>query len=223
MIRLDKSVDLTNVSFDGFVRFIFDRNPSPGSTSVHDRHPWYFHADVTFGSETVCAHYVKLFLAPEFLVTRYTKAQLEEGFWAVQGPNLKCSAYSIIFESDATLSSRKECIRSMTQLFERLFVAEPLDTSVQMWWDSFCYDWQCGNRKRERGGDDMELQDVLFETLSRVLATESEICQAAALHGLGHLRHPLTRDLIDAFLREHSSLTPAQIEHARSAARFDIL
>ena len=27
-----------------------------------------------------------------------------------------------------------------------------VDTSVHMWWDSLCYSWHCGNRKRERGG-----------------------------------------------------------------------
>ena len=107
-----------------------------------------------------------------------------EGFWAVQGPNLDCSAYRLIADSEFPLARKEELLRSMVHLFERLFATEPLDTAVQMWWDSLCYDWQCGNRKRERGGEDLQLQDIFFETLSRVLAIDSEICQDAALHGL---------------------------------------
>jgi hypothetical protein len=50
----------------------------------------------------------------------------------------------------------------MADLFKRLFAREPLDTSVKMWWDSLCYEWHCGNRKREHGGADLELQNVYF-------------------------------------------------------------
>ena len=55
----------------------------------------------------------------------------------------------------------------MFHLFERLFAHDPLDTAVQMWWDSLAYDWHCHNRSRENGGADRRMQDVMFETLSR--------------------------------------------------------
>lgn len=84
----------------------------------------------------------------------------------------------------------------MAVLFERLFVNEPLDTSIHMWWDSLCYAWHCGNRKRENGGEDSESQDVFFQTLVKVLALDSWICQRAALHGLGHLHHPETAEVM---------------------------
>jgi hypothetical protein len=32
----------------------------------------------------MCAYYVQLFHRPEFLVSRFTKQQLEEGFWAIR-------------------------------------------------------------------------------------------------------------------------------------------
>jgi hypothetical protein len=111
----------------------------------------------------------------------------------------------------------------MFYLFRDLFAKGPLDTSVGMWWDSLCYDWHCGNRKRERGGEDSELQDVFFETLSRVLAIDSLACQRAALHGLGHLHHPQTNELIEGFIGEHPDLTQSQLDYARAAARFKVL
>jgi len=111
----------------------------------------------------------------------------------------------------------------MADLFERLFAKEPLDTSVQMWWDSLCYDWQSGNRNRESGGEDLELQDMLFRALANVLTIDSWICQGAALHGLGHLHHPNSKELIERFLEEHPSLTQEQKAYALAAARFEVL
>jgi hypothetical protein len=215
--------DLTNVSFEDFVRFLFDRRVDPKPRPPKKWNPWYWHVSVKFDAQIVCDYYVKLFQQPGFLLTRFTKDQLEEGFWAIQGPNLDCSAYRIIHESDLPLSSREECIRSMSHLFKRLFVAEPLDTAVQMWWDSFCYDWHCGIRRRERGGEDSELQDVFFETLSRILAIDSEGCQGAALHGLGHLHHPNTQALVDQFIREHAEISEPMKKYALAAARFEVM
>ena len=217
------SDDLTIVSFDEFVVFLFDHDvddipPEPGKYD-----PWYFQVEAEFNARKIVAYYVRMFGEPEFLLTRFTKAQLEEGFWAIQGPNLNCSVSRIIEDSDLPLSVREECVRSMADLFKRLFAAEPFDTSVQMWWDSLCYDWHCGNRERERGGEGLELQNVFFETLAKVLAIDSWICQGAALHGLGHLHHPQTKELIERFVDEHPTLTQEQKAYALAAAKFEVM
>jgi hypothetical protein len=111
----------------------------------------------------------------------------------------------------------------MAVLFERLFANEPLDTSVHMWWDSFCYAWHCGNRKRENGGEDLELQEAFFQALGKVLAVNSWICQGAALHGLGHLHHPHTAEVVSRFIADISALTEEQVAYANAAARFNVL
>jgi hypothetical protein len=214
------NVNLTKFSFDEFVAFLFDRE-IPSEAQKLD--PWDWNAQVQFDAEKICSYYVQLFRQPEFLLTRFTKSQLEAGFWAIQGPNLECSVYRLIHECDLPLSVRQECILSMCELFKRLFATEPLDTSVQMWWDSLCYDWHCGNRKREHGGDDLELQNVLFQTLANVLAIDSQICQGAALHGLGHLHHPDTPQLIERYIQEHPKLAEERKTYARAAARFEVM
>jgi hypothetical protein len=219
-----KLVDLTNVSFDEFVAFLFDHSIDHGIPPEPDKYdPWYFHVETEFDAKRVGAYYVQMFGQPEFLLTRFTRAQLEEGFWAIQGPNLNCSVSRIIEDSDLSLSLREECIRSMAELFKRLFATEPLDGSVHMWWDSMCYDWHCGNRKRENGGEDFELQDIFFHTLVKVLSLDSWICQGAALHGLGHLHHPETSEVVNKFIRERPALTEEQIAYARAAAKFSVL
>jgi hypothetical protein len=213
-------VDLINYSYDEFVAFLFDRDV-PDESEKKDS--WDWHIDVEFDAKKVCAYYVRLFRKPEFLLTRFTKPQLEQGFWAIQGPNLDCSVTRIILESDLPLALREECIRSMVDLFKHLFAKESLDTAVSMWWDSLCYDWHCGNRDRERGGEDERLQDVFFETLSTLLSFDSENCQGAALHGLGHLHHPDTPKIIEQYLHEHSKLTKEWRAYALSAAKFKVM
>jgi hypothetical protein len=212
--------NLTDVSFNEFVAFLFDHEISPEEQKVD---PWYCCVEVEFDPRKICAFYAQMFREPEFLLADYSKAQLEEGFWAIPSHNLPCSVVRVIDDSDLPLSDREECIRSMFDLFKRFFAVEPLDSSAHMWWDALCYDWHCGNRKRERGGEDFRLQDVYFETLARVLAIDSETCKVAALHGLGHLHHPHTKELIDRFIEEHPSLTPERKAYALAAAEFNVL
>lgn len=213
-----KPRDLRSISFHEFVSLVFERDApvEPGELGP----PFY---DVEVDAKKLCAYYVQLFRQPEFLLSRFTKRQLEEGFWAIMGHTHEWSAGNLIEHSDAPLASRKECIESMAVLFERLFVNESLDTSVHMWWDSLCYGWHCGNRKRENGGEDSELQDIFFRTLIKVLAINSWTCQGAALHGLGHLHHPDTGEVISRFINEHTSLTEEQIAYAHAAASFNVL
>jgi hypothetical protein len=90
-----------------------------------------------------------------------------------------------------------------------------------MWWDAFAYEWHCGNRSRVKGGEDEQMQDVMFETLERILDLPGDGCQAAALHGLGHLHHPSTEELIQRYLRRPVSKDLRK--YARAAGRFEVL
>src|SRR5215469_18008338 len=166
-------LDITGFSYNEFVNFLFDREVSPRVKSD----PWYWDTPVIFDPELVCINYVRLFREPQFLLQRFSLAQLEQGFWAIQSPTLECGARQMIWSKDTPLLVRHQCIRSMFHLFESLFAVEPLETSVDMWWDSLCYDWHCGNRKRLSGGEDVLIQDVTFETLGKILSLDSEVCQ----------------------------------------------
>jgi hypothetical protein len=213
-------VDISEYSFDDFVRFLFDRDVPP---TTEKRNPWYWDTEAAYTPDLILSYYVKLFRQPQFLRDRFSKPQLEQGFWAIQSDNLNCSVSRLISDSDLPFEGREKCIEAMVDLFRNLFLTEPLDTSVQMWWDSLCYDWHCGNRKRERGGEDQRLQDVIFQTLASILAIDSVVCQGTALHGLGHLHHPKTENLIQSFIAEHPTLTKGQREYANAAAKFKVL
>jgi hypothetical protein len=212
--------DITGLSFEEFVAFLFARSvPS----QAEPRDPWYWNVDVAFDRERVCQYYVRLFRGPSFLLEQFSKEQLEQGFWAIQSCNLDCSVSQLIWDVDLRFAAREECVRSMLDLFKQLFAAEPLETSVQMWWDSLCYDWHCGNRNRERGGEDASMQDVMFQVLSSILALDSPTCQGAALHGLGHLHHPGTENLVREYLKQRPSLSDDWKAYALAAARFEVM
>ncbi|HKN71297.1 MAG TPA: hypothetical protein VJX30_09710, partial [Terriglobales bacterium] len=202
------AVDITQYSFEEFVSFLFDRDVQSLAEQLDRKKwdPWYWHLEVTFGRQRVCEYYVRLFRQPAFLLGQFSTAQLEKGFWGIQVANLDCSAYRIIFDTELPVAAREECTRSMFDLFRYFFAVEPLEGACNMWWDSLCYDWTCGNRKRENGGEDLLLQDVMFETIAKILDLDSEPCQRSALHGLGHLHHPDTEELVQRFIDRHRSL-----------------
>ena len=111
-----ESRDLTNISFDDFVALIF--NPA------EQFKPDVLLPDMEINAQSVCAYYVQLFQQPEFLTSRFTKQELEEGFWEIMGYTHDWSLGDLIDYSNAPLSSRKECIESMALLFEHLFARE---------------------------------------------------------------------------------------------------
>ncbi len=219
-MREREFVDLCQFSFEQFVAFIFDRD-IPAKSEKWD--PWYAHMRAAFDPAPICDYYLRLFKQPRFLLERFSAAQLEVGFWAISSHNfLGCSVTDLIWNVELPLSAREECVRSMFYLYRDLFAIEPSGTAGFMWWDSVCWHlWHRGKKDRVRGGEDLSMQDVMFETLLQILALESENCQAAALHGLGHLHHPATARVIEDYLRRHPSLTDEGRAYALIAARFE--
>ena len=217
-----QQLDITQYSFEQFIDFLFSREITNPDFDPNKPEVWYWHTEVTFDPIKVSEFYLLLFRNPEFLSERFSKLQMDAALWSIQVDNLDCSVHGIIFNTDLPQVTRIRCIESMFDLFQKLFINEPLDTAVFMWWDSLCYDWHSGNRNRDLGGDDLKLQDVFFVTLSRVLFIDSETCQKSALHGLGHLHHPDTKQLVDRYLQENPGLSEDLRTYAVAAAQFEI-
>jgi hypothetical protein len=210
--------DLRGAGFDQFLSFIF-REKVEGEYSKF----WHWETDVIFEPAEIVSHYMRLFAEPQVLIKKFSKAVLEHGFWAIQSGNLDCDVSHIIWMEELPFGIRANCVRSMFYLFERLFAMEPLDTAPNLWWDSLCYDWHCGNRSRENGGEDAEMQDVMFETLAKILQLPSFYCQRDALHGLGHLHHPDTGELVQSYIARNPGLDPEIKDYALAAAKFSVM
>jgi hypothetical protein len=179
-------------TFAEFVDFVFDRDPPPATEDRIRR--WYYTTKCIFDPVQICGYYARLFEQAGHLLKRFSYGQLEMGFSALESCTFACSALSLIWSSDVPLADREQCVRSMFHLFQDLFAVDPLGFTANMWWDVFCYDYELGRRKRSRGGVDLWMQEVMFETLFAILVIDSEECRNAALHGLSHLHHPGTLD-----------------------------
>src|ERR1017187_6025465 len=130
--------DITGYSFEEFVTFVFQRDvkivPPPEDS-------WYLHIECEFDPLKIGEYYLRLFREPEFLRDAYTVPQLEEGFWAIQSCAVEWSVTRLLGNDVLPFSTKEACVRSMFDLFERLFVFEPLDSAVDMWWDSLRPTW----------------------------------------------------------------------------------
>lgn len=218
--------DIRGLSFGQLVEFMFDHDavPIPGDMQ-YGPGPWYWRAKVKYNPHEVARFYIRLFSEPEFLLARYTPTQLEQAFWAIPSVNIDCSVTHIIWDQRVPFELRESCVRSMRDLYARLFSVAPLETASNMWWDALAYDWHCGIRARSNGGDDSRMQDVMFDTLLAILQLPQSCCQEDALHGLGHLRHPDTETAIQRFLSASPDIDidPELKEYAMSAARFQVM
>ena len=215
--------NISSSSFEEFIFFLFDHNVIEAPEKEVDPEPWYYHAEVEFNPVLIARYYIRLFKEPEFLLSKYSLDKLEQGFWAIQSSNIECAVTEVIWDENIPFDTRKECVKSMYCLYKKLFLKESLDTSVNMWWDSLAYDWCCGNRSRGNGGEDKEMQDVMFETLTNILNLKSDTCQFAALHGLGHLMHPETENLIKDLVSKNVITNNELKEYAKDAADFDVM
>ncbi|WP_377301174.1 hypothetical protein [Piscinibacterium candidicorallinum] len=211
--------DLRGWAFDVFVDFIFNRPPVPPAPR-NGVEPWYYGLSLMFDERELIGQYIRLFSNPKFLIDRFSDDQLESGFWAIHGGAFNAAASHLTFEQGIPFEVRESFVRSMYHLYADLFADHPLDSAPYMWWDSFAYDWHAGGRVRERGGEDLLMQEVMWETLQRILALPQEHCQMAALHGLNHLHHPDTTSLINVFLERNPHASDELKEYAVLAAKF---
>lgn len=216
------TINLVNINLAEFVKFIFEH---PVANLDQEEEPWHWDDDlyVDFDPAEILRLYVELFSSPAFLLDQYNKEVLDQGFWALQSNTLSCSVVELIWDVDVDRNLRKQVIFSMFTLYKELFAINSLDTSANMWWDSIAYDYCCGNKFRDRSEEEREMQDAIFKMLGDVLYLNSLDCQIAALHGLGHLRHPETETLILQYLESHPELDSEVKKYAMACITGEIM
>jgi hypothetical protein len=199
-------IDLNKYSFAQWASFVFDHPIAQAEEKEwYWQHEWEHEADHSLMLECL----VRLFRNPTFLLNAYSPEQLEQGFWFLQKP---CGFLEKgLRDTNVEWRLRKECIISMGDLFERLFAVHPLaDSACYMWWDSVISGYFETSHTSWHSlivdNEDARAQQVIFETLCRILRLDSRECQKSALHGLGHLNHPLTGQTIEAYLNENPTM-----------------
>jgi hypothetical protein len=188
---------------------------------------WDLKADTTKPAPPECVAYLKrLFEEPEVL-TDYSDAQVNRGFWYLVDNS--CSSYMFsLIEPGVPWPERRQGIRSIATLFARLFAprcsdhlsyideagAGTLNGVCYMWWDIFP---ACGHPSNT----ELKVLDAeLLAVMKQVLTLDSVACQESALHGLGHwhMTYPEIVELtIDEFLARVGDIRPELRWYADSA------
>jgi hypothetical protein len=201
------------LSFGEFVRYFFSGDAATAALAdVSDD-------DVTDITATPVAEYYRLlFLEPDSLADDYSRSQIDAGFGAMINCNVPANVPDLVWDRRVQFELRESMIRAMKTLYERLFDKDPLFGTPFMWWDPIAYPFEAGIRSRSDGGETSRLQDVMFDTLREILNLPSHHSQKAALHGLGHLHHPDTAQVIEMYLDSHNSIPPELRAYARLSA-----
>ncbi|HZT60019.1 MAG TPA: hypothetical protein VFA21_15525 [Pyrinomonadaceae bacterium] len=200
-----ETVDLNQATFDEWLRLVFDRPVAKSEWFMKDDYDWKI--DPTL----LIQHSTQLFQHPAFLFERYSLEQIEQGFRFVP---IVGELNIAVWDMDVPLPLRQECVHSMVNLFESVFMKNSLGDVAFMWWDSF---------RSFEDEPEWEMVEAVFGALSQIIRMESSVCWCSALHGLGHLNHPGKVALINDFLQTHPDVHPDTKIYALAAIEGRVL
>jgi hypothetical protein len=208
-------IDLRDASFDAFLTAVFDHPPP---TEGEDLNAWYWNSDPDFLVDPArqVAHLTRLFREAGALANRFSTAQIEQGFWLI-GSSASEPFIEHLWNAAVPWPERAACVAAMEQLYADCLAVGEYDSVDYMWTDFLAHGYDFGSRHPAESAEDARMQQALFDLFARLLARPEPICQYAALHGLGHLRHPAGPGAIAAYLAAHPELTPEQRRYAESA------
>ena len=212
-----KYFDIRKASLNEFEDFMFDHEVhSVGSDDV-----WYHQFDLTilFDPQHSAECFCEMFEKAGTLFAKYDRAKLEQGCWAMFGAGFKGNLPELIWESEIPIHAKDALIESMFFVYRDLFARNPLGHACMMWWDGLAYDIHPSEiADTTYNPSHKRIQHAMFLTLTKILGMESPDCQFAALHGMNHVAHPLTRETVMKFISDHPELSAEDVEYAEDCA-----
>jgi hypothetical protein len=207
--------------FERFIDHIFNHEVADTS--------WYFEDDIDLwlGDPAQSVEYMtRLFSDPAERLSKFTDAQLDQGFWYLLSIG---GIMSELNNEVIPLSSRIACIQSFVPLFSKLFklrctdhlghMSQPeagaLNSSCYMWWDIFPL------HRQSKLASVKACEEVSLIVMQEILNVESIPCQESALHGLGHLQmyYPdQVKLIIEEFISINKSNSSDLLLYAKYAA-----
>jgi hypothetical protein len=195
--------DLRGRDLEEVTDFIFG-HPVPDDAKTDS--DWWWEAEIVFEPTEHTANLTAIFQGAERLQSRFRRDQLEQGFWfLISGAS--GALEDVLWNTTIPWSARAKLIEATVDLYRKLFAQHPLDTSAYMFWDALAYGYCVPTRHPETDAEDRRIQDAMFAALQQILNIDSLACQLAALHGLGHLRHPDTESIITKYLERNPELS----------------
>jgi hypothetical protein len=224
---------LTNLSFDEWLNFVFDHPvTSPEWYWKINRDDWNPDKE----PKVAVSHITLAFESPTTAFSRFSDAQINQGLWYLVSNS--CSNHMFALTNRLVpLAERRQAIAAMYTLFEQIFLprcsgnlqhldervqgdVNPLDIVCYMWWDLLPL---IGDGV---GPDQKVITEEILEVLRMILDLDSDACRESALHGLGHW-HPYKSKqvevIIDKFLASNRQIRPELASYAESARKGCVL
>jgi len=200
--------DLSGLSYPEFLAFFFDR-PVVAFKEQYDLFRSGIDDFIATSPPTVVAHVHAMCRGFSELTKVYSHEQLDQGLWAVFGAAISCERF--LFDPVVDLRLRIDCVESMYLPFRDVVEHSNLDARGSfcwMWWDMILHTvWEIFRETDDRydalSDDGKRMSDAMYQTLVKTLALSHKACQWSALHGLGHLSHPLGRETVQNYLDIH--------------------
>lgn len=218
----DKIFDVRHANLPEFEDFVFQHDVH----NIASSDTWYHQLDLEIRYDPAhnARRLIEMFEGAQSLLGKYTRAQLEQGCWALFGAGFDGNLETLIWENDLPVETKETLIQSMYYMYRDLFAIDPLETACEMWWDGLAYDIHpMGRADPQTNPEHKRIQNVMFETLSKILALDAVHCQFAALHGLNHVRHPDTNALVKEYVESNPALSNSDVEYAALCANGDAL
>jgi len=204
-----KEFDLSALIYPQFLAFFFERPIVVGHKERYELFRSGIDYFIASNPTTVVAHVQAMCRDFSALTKVYSHEQLDQGLWAVFGAAISCEQF--LFDPTVDLGLRIDCIESMYLPFRDVVANSTIgkeDSFYFMWWDMILHTfWQMADDyKCDYSGlsdDYKRILEAMYLTLLNILALPQQGCQWSALHGLGHLHHPLGRLAVQSYLNVH--------------------
>jgi len=221
--------DLSALTYVQFLAFFFDR-PVVGEAETYGLFRSGIDLFVATHAATVVSHVQTMCRNFAELTKVYSREQLDQGLWAVFGAGISCEQF--LFDPAVDRTLRIACIESMYLPFRDVvthYDGDIRESFYWMWWDMILHTfWLSSDRYKfdhsqldaseliekmrqlalkddfsSLTDDQAQIAETIFRTLLKILALDHRGCQWCALHGLGHLHHPLVPDTVQDYLDVH--------------------
>ncbi|WP_127891425.1 hypothetical protein [Psychrobacter sp. FDAARGOS_221] len=219
-------LDLQNADYETFIRFITHPNIANKQQNNYDldiykKYPAKNWIDGDFNK--LLAFYQRFFKESDKLWQTYSVAELDAMLQYILN-GLKHGLDKLIYDSRLSFEKRQAVIESIYDLYAKLFIHDSIGHHRHMLWDGLAYSYSHGSFSYYLDKNDtVALQNVMFDTLTKILKIDCEACQNGALHGLNHLHHPDTETVIRQYLKSHPDLDEDDIAYAEACITGDMM
>lgn len=161
---------------------------------------WCLDPDIRLMAPMLLRYSTFVFRDPVGLLGHLTQQERRDGLHEIRSEFL-----SFLWDRTIPAATRRGCIGSMFNLFDRFFRTDGRSDLCAEWWNTGVYDFPSPDDGPDPPeGREMEMDAMTFPIMRRILfKIDDEECRKSALRGFNEraLKNPAAIKIIDEFLR----------------------